>query len=81
MKVSKTNLGADHPDTLIKMESLTFTRKYPGQDAEAMNLLRYFLAKQKQTSGLKHWQTLANSTASAEWEMEGQNNTSISSIS
>jgi putative hemolysin len=71
VETRKTKLGEDHPDTVSSMANLAFTWKYSGQDAKAINLLRYCLTKQKQIFGVNHWQTLANTRALAVWEMGG----------
>ena len=71
MEISKAKLGEDHPSTLSSMANLAFTWKSSGHDAEAINLLRDCLAKQKQTHGLNHPITLYNSETLLEWETEG----------
>ncbi|KAJ6050177.1 hypothetical protein N7444_006893 [Penicillium canescens] len=69
METRKMKLGEDHPSTLTSMANLAFAWKSSGQDAEAINLLRNCLAKQKQTLGLNHPEILANSEALVKWEM------------
>ncbi|KAJ5688715.1 hypothetical protein N7462_003107 [Penicillium macrosclerotiorum] len=61
METRKKKLGEDYPDTLSRMANLALTWKSSGRDTETINLLRYYLTKQKETFGVKHWQTLANS--------------------
>ncbi|KAJ5927143.1 hypothetical protein N7516_008916 [Penicillium verrucosum] len=47
METRKMKLRDDHPDTLNSMANLSFTWKSLGQYAEALNLLRSCLARQK----------------------------------
>ena len=68
METRKTKLGEDHPDTLTSMANLAFTWKSSAHDAEAINLLRDCLTKQKQTLGLNHPTTLSTSETLSEWE-------------
>ncbi|KAL4745969.1 hypothetical protein BDW72DRAFT_207750 [Aspergillus terricola var. indicus] len=70
MEASKAKLGDAHPDTLTSMASLAFTWKSSGKDAEAINLLRDCLARQKQTIGPNHPNTISNSEALIKWETE-----------
>jgi len=70
METRKTKFGEDHHGTLTSMANLAFTWKSSAHDAEAINLLRECLSKQKQTLGFNYPTTLSNSETLLKWEME-----------
>jgi hypothetical protein len=66
----KAKLGEDHLDTLTSMVNFALTWKSPGHDAEAINLLRDCLAKEKRILRQHHPNTSSNSETLLEWEIE-----------
>jgi hypothetical protein len=73
METRKTKLGEDHPSTLTSMANLAFTWRSSGHDAQAINLLRNCVVKQKRILGLSHPDTLSNAETLLEWETEELN--------
>jgi hypothetical protein len=52
--MSKTRLGADHPDTLGSVVNLAFTLKGQSRDADAISLLRECVQLSHQTRRADH---------------------------
>jgi hypothetical protein len=73
MKMRKTKLGNEHPDTLTSMASLALIRKSSGKTADAIDLLRDCLAKQKHTIGPNHPHAVSNFETLLGWETEQLN--------
>jgi hypothetical protein len=66
--MSKTKLGADHPDTLTSMANLAFTWECIGQHAKAIDLLRTCVVNQQRVLGPSHPDTVSNDNMLLEWE-------------
>jgi hypothetical protein len=73
MEMRKTKLGNEHPDTLTSMASLALTWKASGKTADAIDLLRDCLAKQKHTVGINHPHAVSNFETLLGWETERLN--------
>jgi hypothetical protein len=80
METRKTKLGEDHPDRLSSMANLAFTCKSSGHNAQAIDLLRNCLAKQRQKLGLDHTLTLSTSRTLLAWETDSLKISSYSSF-
>jgi hypothetical protein len=63
-------LGAEHPDTLTRMNNLAFTWKEQGRQAEALRLIEECVRLGSQTLGVNHHLTLSSSKALSKWKME-----------
>lgn len=73
MEARKIKLGEDHPHTLTSMANLTFTWKSSGKTADAINMLKVCINKQKQTIGPNHPHAVSNSKTLLRWETETLN--------
>jgi hypothetical protein len=70
-QVTKTKLGAEHPDTLTSMHNLAFTWRSLGRDAEAMASLQQCVELRQRVLGAGHPDLLSSQTALEQWEAEG----------
>jgi hypothetical protein len=70
MDMSKTKLGADHPDTLTSMNNLAFTWKYIGRRCEAIDLMRSCIRFREVRLGVDHPDTRSSVLALDSWEKD-----------